>query len=105
MKKDEEMDRRKKIVSAHKMIEEWNDELHTASNCENLQPQIDAVNNELKHLQGERANIESDISDVTTEKNNQEREKRSKLLVFLCFIFFKTAPTASACCPAIVKII
>nr|XP_038025856.1 structural maintenance of chromosomes protein 5 isoform X1 [Anas platyrhynchos] len=76
MKKDEEMDRRKKIVSAHKMIEEWNDELHTASNCENLQPQIDAVNNELKHLQGERANIESDISDVTTEKNNQEREKR-----------------------------
>uniref|UniRef100_A0A8B9VE54 Structural maintenance of chromosomes protein 5 n=1 Tax=Anas zonorhyncha TaxID=75864 RepID=A0A8B9VE54_9AVES len=76
MKKDEEMDRRKKIISAHKMIEEWNDELHTASNCENLQPQIDAVNNELKHLQGERANIESDISDVTTEKNNQEREKR-----------------------------
>uniref|UniRef100_A0A8C3GKK8 Structural maintenance of chromosomes protein 5 n=1 Tax=Cairina moschata TaxID=8855 RepID=A0A8C3GKK8_CAIMO len=76
MKKDEEMDRRKKIISAHKMIEEWNDELSTASNCENLQPQIDAVNNELKHLQGERANIESDISDVTTEKNNQEREKR-----------------------------
>ncbi|KAM9167386.1 structural maintenance of chromosomes protein 5 [Mergus octosetaceus] len=76
MKKDEEMDRRNKIISAHKMIEEWNDELRTASNCENLQPQIDAVNNELKHLQGERANIESDISDVTTEKNNQEREKR-----------------------------
>ncbi|NWZ31903.1 SMC5 protein, partial [Asarcornis scutulata] len=76
MKKDEEIDRRKKIISAHKMIEEWNDELSTASNCENLQPQIDAVNNKLKDLQGERANIESDISDVTTEKNNQEREKR-----------------------------
>ncbi|XP_035166732.1 structural maintenance of chromosomes protein 5 isoform X2 [Oxyura jamaicensis] len=76
MKKDEEMDRRKKIISAHKMIEEWNDELSTVNDCENLQPQIDAVNKELKHLQGERANIESDISDVKTEKNNQEREKR-----------------------------
>ncbi|XP_035414443.1 structural maintenance of chromosomes protein 5 isoform X2 [Cygnus atratus] len=76
MKKDEEMDRRKKIISAHKMIEEWNDELSTVNGCENLQPQIDAVNMELKHLQGERANIESDISDVTTEKNNQEREKK-----------------------------
>uniref|UniRef100_A0A8B9CTA5 Structural maintenance of chromosomes protein 5 n=1 Tax=Anser brachyrhynchus TaxID=132585 RepID=A0A8B9CTA5_9AVES len=76
MKKDEEMDRRKKIISAHKMIEEWNDELSTVNDCENLQPQIDAVNTELKHLQGERANIESDISDVTTEKNNQEREKK-----------------------------
>ncbi|NXK43895.1 SMC5 protein, partial [Chauna torquata] len=76
MKKDEEMDRRKKIVSAHKMIEEWNDELRTVTDCENLQPQIDAVNNELKHLQEERANIDSDISDVTTEKINQEREKK-----------------------------
>uniref|UniRef100_A0A8C2T557 Structural maintenance of chromosomes protein 5 n=1 Tax=Coturnix japonica TaxID=93934 RepID=A0A8C2T557_COTJA len=74
MKKDEEMDRKKKIQSAYKMIDEWNYELNTVTECENLQPQIDAVNNELKHVQEERANIDSDIGDVTTEKRNQERE-------------------------------
>ncbi|XP_021236261.1 structural maintenance of chromosomes protein 5 [Numida meleagris] len=74
MKKDEEVDRKKKILSAYKMIDEWNHELNTVTDCENLQPQIDAVNNELKHVQEERANIDSDIGDVTTEKINQERE-------------------------------
>ncbi|POI35606.1 hypothetical protein CIB84_000642 [Bambusicola thoracicus] len=74
MKKDEEVDRKKKILSAYKMIDEWNNELNTVTDCENLQPQIDAVNNELKHVQEERANIDSDIGDVTTEKINQERE-------------------------------
>ncbi|XP_072215505.1 structural maintenance of chromosomes protein 5 isoform X2 [Excalfactoria chinensis] len=74
MKKDEEVDRKKKIQSAYKMIDEWNSELNTVTECENFQPQIDAVNNELKHVQEERANIDSDIGDVTTEKINQERE-------------------------------
>ncbi|OXB54916.1 hypothetical protein ASZ78_008153 [Callipepla squamata] len=74
MKKDEEVDRKKKILSAYKMIDEWNNELNTVTDCENLQPQIDAVNNELKHVQEERANIDSDIGDVTTEKINRERE-------------------------------
>ncbi|OXB72616.1 UNVERIFIED_CONTAM: hypothetical protein H355_016385 [Colinus virginianus] len=74
MKKDEEVDRKKKILSAYKMIDEWNNELSTVTDCENLQPQIDAVNNELKHVQEERANIDSDIGDVTTEKINRERE-------------------------------
>ncbi|NXJ07583.1 SMC5 protein, partial [Odontophorus gujanensis] len=74
MKKDEEVDRKKKILNAYKMIDEWNNELSTVTDCENLQPQIDAVNNELKHVQEERANIDSDIGDVTTEKINQERE-------------------------------
>ncbi|NXJ85709.1 SMC5 protein, partial [Trogon melanurus] len=76
MKKDEEMDRQKKIYNTQKMIEDWKNELHTMAVCENLQPQTDAVNNELKKLQEERANIESDISDLTSEKMNQEREKR-----------------------------
>uniref|UniRef100_A0A803YEB6 Structural maintenance of chromosomes protein 5 n=1 Tax=Meleagris gallopavo TaxID=9103 RepID=A0A803YEB6_MELGA len=74
MKKGEEADRKKKILSAYKMIDEWNNEINTVRDCENLQPQIDAVNNELKHVQEERANIDSDIGDVTTEKINQERE-------------------------------
>ncbi|KAM6301615.1 structural maintenance of chromosomes protein 5 [Podargus strigoides] len=76
MKKDEEMDRQRKIHNIHKVIEDWKNELNTMTVCENLQPQIDAVNNELKNLQEERANIDSDISDVTAEEMNQEREKK-----------------------------
>ncbi|KAM6226234.1 structural maintenance of chromosomes protein 5 [Spheniscus humboldti] len=76
MKKDEEMDRQRKIHNTHKMIEDWKNELDTMAVCENLQPQTDAVNNELKKLQEERANIDSDISDLTAEKRNQEREKK-----------------------------
>lgn len=90
MKKDEEVDRKKKILSAYKMIDEWNNELNTVTDCENLQPQIDAVNNELKHVQEERANIDSDIGDVTTEKINQERENGSKLyaVIFLLLLMY-----------------
>ncbi|XP_010224723.1 PREDICTED: structural maintenance of chromosomes protein 5 [Tinamus guttatus] len=75
MKKDEEMDRQKKIYNTRKMIEEWENELQTMVS-ENLQPQIDAVNKELKQLQEERANIDSDVSDLRTEKSNQEMEKK-----------------------------
>ncbi|XP_064032553.1 structural maintenance of chromosomes protein 5 [Pogoniulus pusillus] len=76
MKKDEEMDRRRKILNTQKMIEDWKNELNAMEVCENLKPQIDAVNNELKKLQEEKANIDSDISDTTAEKMNKEREKR-----------------------------
>ncbi|XP_025891610.1 structural maintenance of chromosomes protein 5 [Nothoprocta perdicaria] len=75
MKKDEEMDRQKKIHNTRKMIEDWQSELSTMVS-ENLQPQIDAVNKELKHLQEERANIDSDVSDLRTEKNNQDMERK-----------------------------
>ncbi|KAM6104729.1 LOW QUALITY PROTEIN: structural maintenance of chromosomes protein 5 [Pterocles gutturalis] len=76
MKKDEEMERQRKIHNTHKMIEDWKQELNTMAACENLQPETNAVNNELKKLQEERANIDSDISDLTAEKMNQEREKK-----------------------------
>uniref|UniRef100_A0A8C0HS23 Structural maintenance of chromosomes protein 5 n=1 Tax=Buteo japonicus TaxID=224669 RepID=A0A8C0HS23_9AVES len=61
MKKDEEMDRQVKIHNTQKMIEEWKNELSTMAVSADLQPQTDAVNNELKKLQEERANIDSDI--------------------------------------------
>lgn len=93
MKKDEETNRQKKIYQTQKIIEEWQNELDTMAVCENLQPQIDAINTELKKLQEERANIDNDVSDVRAEKNNQEREEKSKLLIkrvffvrlFYCF--------------------
>ncbi|KAM9367336.1 structural maintenance of chromosomes protein 5 [Phaethornis superciliosus] len=74
MKKDEEMDRQRKIHNTHKIIEEWKNELSSMAASENLQPQTDAINNDLKKLQEERANIDSDISDLKVEKRNQERE-------------------------------
>ncbi|XP_064497153.1 structural maintenance of chromosomes protein 5 isoform X3 [Pseudopipra pipra] len=76
MKKDEEMDRQKKIHTTQEIIETWKNELNTMAVCENLQPQIDAINNELKKLQEERTNIDSDISDLRAEKRNQEREEK-----------------------------
>lgn len=88
MKKYEEMDRKRKIQNTQKVIEDWKNELNTIADCENLQPQIDAVNNELKKLQEERTNIDIDISDLTAQKMNQEREMKSKLLGVLFVDFF-----------------
>uniref|UniRef100_A0A8C5U9H7 Structural maintenance of chromosomes protein 5 n=1 Tax=Malurus cyaneus samueli TaxID=2593467 RepID=A0A8C5U9H7_9PASS len=76
MKKDEETNRQKKIHQTQKIIEEWKNELDTMAVCENLQPQIDAVNVELKKLQEERANTDNDVSDLKAEKNNQEQERK-----------------------------
>lgn len=81
MKKDEETNRQKKIYQTQKIIEEWQNELDTMAVCENLQPQIDAVNTELKRLQEERANIDNDLSDLRAEIKNQEQEEKSKLLI------------------------
>ncbi|XP_063035726.1 structural maintenance of chromosomes protein 5 isoform X3 [Melospiza melodia melodia] len=76
MKKDEETNRKKKIHQTQEIIEEWQSELETMADCENLQPQIDAVNTELKKLQEEKANIDNDVSDLRAEKTNQEREEK-----------------------------
>uniref|UniRef100_A0A674GFH6 Structural maintenance of chromosomes protein 5 n=1 Tax=Taeniopygia guttata TaxID=59729 RepID=A0A674GFH6_TAEGU len=76
MKKDEEANRQKKLYQTQRIIQEWQNELDTEAVCENLQPQIDAVNTELKKLREERANIDNDISDLRAEKNNLEREAK-----------------------------
>ncbi|XP_074787481.1 structural maintenance of chromosomes protein 5 isoform X1 [Athene noctua] len=76
MKKDEEMDRQRKIHNTHEMIKDWKKELSAMAVCVNLQPQTDAINNELKKLQDKRANIHSGISDLIAGKMNQEREKK-----------------------------
>ncbi|NXJ63296.1 SMC5 protein, partial [Rostratula benghalensis] len=76
MKKDEEIDRQRKIHNIQKMIDDWKNELSTMVEAENLQPQTDAINNELKKLQEERANTDGVISDIKAEKMNQEREKK-----------------------------
>ncbi|NWR38705.1 SMC5 protein, partial [Tachuris rubrigastra] len=76
MKKEEEVDRQNKIRKTQEIIKAWKNELNTMAVCENFQPQIDAVNNELKKLQEERTNIDGGVSDLRTEKGNQEREQK-----------------------------
>ena len=47
-------------------------------NCENLQPQIDAITNDLRRVQDEKALCESEIIDKRKERETLEKEKRSK---------------------------
>ncbi|XP_063769963.1 structural maintenance of chromosomes protein 5 [Pseudophryne corroboree] len=78
MKKDEELDRQKKICTIRKMIEDWQSELNTMGNIETVQPEMDSIVSELRHIQEERSNVESEISDLRMEQQNMEREKRDK---------------------------
>ncbi|KAE8633069.1 hypothetical protein XENTR_v10001765 [Xenopus tropicalis] len=78
MKRDEEQDRQKKIGNIRKMIEDWKKELGTMTNQENLQPEMDSITTDLRHIQNEKANIESEMSDLRMERDIQEREKKDK---------------------------
>lgn len=60
------------------MIEDLQNELRTAENCENLQPQIDAITNDLRRVQEEKALCEGEIIDKQREKEMLEKQKRSK---------------------------
>ncbi|KAJ1206907.1 hypothetical protein NDU88_002300 [Pleurodeles waltl] len=79
MKQDEEMNRQKKITTIRKMIEDWQNELSTMGNCGNLQPEIDAISGELRQIQEDRANIDSQMSDLRREKEILEGEKKDKV--------------------------
>lgn len=75
-KKEEEIDRQMRIQNARKMIEDWTKELKNMENVENIQPQMDSVNAELRHLGEEKANIDGEISVLAREKENLQRDKK-----------------------------
>lgn len=77
VKQNEEQDRQKRISNTRKMIEDLQNELRTAENCENLQPQIDAITNDLRRVQEEKALCEGEIIDKQREKEMLEKQKRS----------------------------
>lgn len=77
VKQNEEHDRQKRISNTHKMIEDLQNELKTAENCENPQPQIDAITNDLRRVQEEKAVCEGEIIDKQREKEMLEKQKRS----------------------------
>ncbi|OWK01149.1 hypothetical protein Celaphus_00018361, partial [Cervus elaphus hippelaphus] len=76
VKQNEEHDRQRRISNTRKMIEDLQNELKTTENCENLQPQIDAITNDLRRVQDEKALCESEIIDKRRERETLEKEKR-----------------------------
>nr|XP_058928696.1 structural maintenance of chromosomes protein 5 isoform X3 [Kogia breviceps] len=77
VKQNEEHDRQRRISNTHKMIEDLQNELKTTENCENLQPQIDAITNDLRRVQDEKALCEGEIIDKRRERETLEKEKKS----------------------------
>uniref|UniRef100_A0A8C6MU65 Structural maintenance of chromosomes protein 5 n=1 Tax=Mus spicilegus TaxID=10103 RepID=A0A8C6MU65_MUSSI len=77
VKQNEEMDRQKRISNTRKMIEDLQNELKTAENCESLQPQLDAVTSDLRRVQEEKALCEGEIIDKQREKEVLEKQRRS----------------------------
>uniref|UniRef100_A0A8C2QVX8 Structural maintenance of chromosomes protein 5 n=1 Tax=Capra hircus TaxID=9925 RepID=A0A8C2QVX8_CAPHI len=93
VKQNEEHDRQRRISNTRKMIEDLQNELKTTESCENLQPQIDAVTNDLRRVQDEKALCESEMIDKRRERETLEKEKRSKLkytllrTIIKCYMF------------------
>ncbi|TKC39816.1 hypothetical protein EI555_017260, partial [Monodon monoceros] len=77
VKQNEEHDRQRRISNTRKMIEDLQNELKTTENCENLQPQIDAITNDLRRVQDEKALCEGEIIDKRRERETLEKEKKS----------------------------
>ncbi|XP_040141611.1 structural maintenance of chromosomes protein 5 isoform X2 [Ictidomys tridecemlineatus] len=77
VKQNEEQDRQRRISNTRKMIEDLQNELKTTENCENLQPQIDAITNDLRRVQDEKALCEGEIIDKRREKETLEKEKKN----------------------------
>ncbi|XP_046315368.1 structural maintenance of chromosomes protein 5 isoform X3 [Marmota monax] len=77
VKQNEEQDRQRRISNTRKMIEDLQNELKTTENCENLQPQIDAITNDLRRVQDEKALCEGEIIDKRRERETLEKEKKN----------------------------
>uniref|UniRef100_A0A8D2IEK4 Structural maintenance of chromosomes protein 5 n=1 Tax=Urocitellus parryii TaxID=9999 RepID=A0A8D2IEK4_UROPR len=77
VKQNEEQDRQRRISNTRKMIEDLQNELKTTENCENLQPQIDAITNDLRRVQDEKTLCEGEIIDKRREKETLEKEKKN----------------------------
>ncbi|XP_007937716.1 structural maintenance of chromosomes protein 5 [Orycteropus afer afer] len=76
VKQNEENDRQKRISNTRKMIEDLQNELKTTENSENLQPQIDAITNDLRRVQDEKALCEGEIIDKRRDREALEKEKK-----------------------------
>ncbi|KAJ8347147.1 hypothetical protein SKAU_G00285480 [Synaphobranchus kaupii] len=74
LKETEEADRQKRIGNTRRMIEDLQAELRSVGAQEDVAPQIDAVNAELRRAQEERAQTDGELSDLRRDKDTQNGE-------------------------------
>ncbi|KAF7654320.1 hypothetical protein LDENG_00071570, partial [Lucifuga dentata] len=77
MKQMEEEDHQKRISITKRFIEDFKAELAKVADQQDVTPQIDAVNVELRHIQEERAKIEGEKGDLRRERDNLIAESKS----------------------------
>ncbi|XP_006627036.2 structural maintenance of chromosomes protein 5 [Lepisosteus oculatus] len=82
LKQTEEADRQKRINNTRRMIDDWQAELNSIGSQDDVQPKIDSINGQLRHIQEEKAKIDSERADVKREWENQKYE-REKLKIEL----------------------
>ncbi|KAI1904927.1 hypothetical protein AGOR_G00010720 [Albula goreensis] len=74
LKQTEEVDRQKRISNTRRLIEGLKAELSTLGPQEDVTPQINGINAELRKTQEERAQIDGEQSDLRREKDTQTGE-------------------------------
>ncbi|KAG9354043.1 hypothetical protein JZ751_012167 [Albula glossodonta] len=79
LKQTEEVDRQKRISNTRRLIEGLKAELSTLGPQEDVTPQINGINAELRKTQEERAQIDGEQSDLRREKDTQTGELNRKV--------------------------
>ncbi|KAJ8286336.1 hypothetical protein GJAV_G00037330 [Gymnothorax javanicus] len=83
LKQTEEAERQKRISNTRHMIEDLQAQLRSVEAQDDLTPQIDAVNVELRKAQDKKVQLDGELADLRREKNTQTGESkilRNKLL-------------------------
>ncbi|XP_044515363.1 structural maintenance of chromosomes protein 5 [Gracilinanus agilis] len=77
MKRDDEDNRLQKISNTRKMIDDLRNEIESIGSCENLQPQIDSLNRDLKQLHEEKSAIDVEINERLKEVENLKKDQET----------------------------
>uniref|UniRef100_A0A672LQ34 Structural maintenance of chromosomes protein 5 n=1 Tax=Sinocyclocheilus grahami TaxID=75366 RepID=A0A672LQ34_SINGR len=76
LKQTEEADRQKRIGHTQLMIKDLQKELQNMGSMEDVTPQIEAVNADLRKIQEEKAKLEGEMLDLRRDKDEEREEKR-----------------------------
>lgn len=89
----EEKDHQKRINNTMRTIEDLKSELAKVADQPDVTPKINDINNELRHIQVDRARMEGERSDLCREKDNicaESKSETSKTAPIDFFFHFKT---------------
>uniref|UniRef100_G3WER0 Structural maintenance of chromosomes protein 5 n=1 Tax=Sarcophilus harrisii TaxID=9305 RepID=G3WER0_SARHA len=84
VKRDEEDNRLQRISNTRKMIDDWQSEIESIGSCENLQPQIDSLNEDLKQVHEEKSAIDVEINERLKEIENLKKDKETITARIVC---------------------